>query len=399
MENIKAEKTMGVKEVIEEASRCLLCLDAPCSKMCPAGTDPAKFIRSVRFLNFKGAAETIRENNPLGSLCARLCPVEKYCELGCLRSGIDHPIDIAAIQTYVTDFEKENNMQILAKGVPNGKKVAIVGSGPSALSAAAELAREGYSVTVYEKQSKIGGYLRYGIPEYRLPTNVLDYEIERIKNLGVQFVLNKNIGIGIPFSEIEKSFDAVIVCLGLGKGKMIPPFVGKENVITAVDLLSKLKEGEIIELPDTVLVVGGGDVAMDVITSLKNKGVKKVVDVVYEEMNEFKASNKEKEIAFPLVDSLICGYIPTNMTNNEVEFKHRFIDSTLKIKAGLIVLAVGQEVDSASLPFVFKKGEAERYSEKVFFAGDIAHDDKSVVAAVKTGKEAAENVAKILGGK
>ena len=102
--------------VIHEASRCLLCHDAPCSKACPAGTDPAKFIRSVRFRNFKGAAETIRENNVLGSICARVCPTEKLCQLGCSRSGIDRPIEIGRIQRYVTDFEASIGMEILEKG-------------------------------------------------------------------------------------------------------------------------------------------------------------------------------------------------------------------------------------------------------------------------------------------
>lgn len=399
MKNYKEERALGPKEALEEASRCLLCLDAPCSKMCPAGTNPAKFIRSVRFLNVKGAAETIRENNPLGSLCARLCPTERYCELGCLRSGIDRPIDIGGIQRYVTDFEREAEMEILTKGASNGKKVAIIGSGPSGLTAAAELAREGCAVTVYEKQEKIGGYLRYGIPEYRLPTDILDYEIARIKSIGVEFVLGKNVGVDIPFEEIEKSFDAVVVGVGLGKGKIIPPFIGKKNVMTAVELLSNLKEDHEPLPYETVLVVGGGDVAMDVVTSLKCGGVKKVIDVVYEEMSEFKASKKEKELAFPIVDSLICGYVPKEMKDNEVTFVHRFLDSTLKVKADLVVLAVGQEVDASGLPFSFKKGEALPYGEKVFFAGDIAHDDKSVVASVKTGKAAAAAIMIFLGGK
>ncbi|MFA6645435.1 MAG: NAD(P)-binding protein, partial [Bacilli bacterium] len=157
--------------VCEEASRCLLCLDAPCSKDCPAGTDPGRFIRAVRFRNFKGAAEVVRENNVLGSICARVCPTERYCQKGCARSGIDVPIDIGRIQRFITDFEEANGMRILKKGKPNGKRIAIVGSGPAALQAAASLARLGYAINIYEKEAKAGGYLRYGIPEYRLPTN------------------------------------------------------------------------------------------------------------------------------------------------------------------------------------------------------------------------------------
>ena len=117
--------------VMEEASRCLLCHDAPCSQACPAGTDPAKFIRSVRFKNFKGAAETVRINNVLGAICARVCPTERYCQQGCSRSGIDKPIDIGRIQRYVTDFEDACKMDILEVKPSNGKKVAVVGAGPA----------------------------------------------------------------------------------------------------------------------------------------------------------------------------------------------------------------------------------------------------------------------------
>src|SRR5574344_568287 len=147
-------KTLSSRIAYEEASRCLLCLDAPCSASCPAGTDPAKFIRSVRFLNLDGAAETIRENNALGSLCARLCPVEKYCEKGCLRSGLDHPINIAGIQQFVTDYERANKLQILTKGKSKGKKIAVIGSGPAGLEGASKLATLGYEVDVYEKEEK-----------------------------------------------------------------------------------------------------------------------------------------------------------------------------------------------------------------------------------------------------
>lgn len=110
------ERGYSVSTVMEEAQRCLLCYDAPCSKACPAGTDPAKFIRSVRFRNFKGAAETIRINNALGAVCARVCPTERYCESGCSRCGIDKPIDIGGIQRFVTDFEAACGMKVLEKG-------------------------------------------------------------------------------------------------------------------------------------------------------------------------------------------------------------------------------------------------------------------------------------------
>lgn len=115
--------------VMEEAQRCLLCLDAPCSAACPAGTDPARFIRSVRFRNLKGAAETIRENNAIGGVCARVCPTERYCQQACSRCGIDRPIDIGGIQRFVTDFEETVGMEILKTGAANGKRLALLEAG------------------------------------------------------------------------------------------------------------------------------------------------------------------------------------------------------------------------------------------------------------------------------
>ncbi len=401
------EPSFSPLNVIEEASRCLLCLDAPCSKMCPAGTSPDKFIRSVRFRNFKGAAETIRENNALGSVCARVCPTEKYCQYGCSRSGIDRPIDIGRIQRYVTDYEEALKMEILKPGKEKGKSVAIIGSGPSALQAATSLRLEGYAVTIYEKEKVLGGMLRL-IPEYRLPDRVVDYEIKRIEGLGVKFVTNTLVGKDISIAELKAKHDAVLLAVGYSYGKKLPLFDNNKFVVTAVDFLRecKAKKGE-IKLPDNVLVVGGGDVAMDVVTSLKLLGVKNVTDVVYEEFSEFKASKKELDGARSVGATIIDGYVPKEVNGNTVKFIHRHIKSELEISADLIVLAVGQYPDVTNLGVELTKGEVDTgkpyrtADPKVFVCGDIAHSkfDKTVVGGVRTGKEVALYIASFLGGK
>ncbi len=390
--------------LMEEASRCLLCLDAPCSASCPAGTDPAKFIRSVRFKNVKGAAETVRINNILGAICARVCPTERYCQAGCSRSGIDKPIDIGRIQRYITDFEDDLNMDILEVNEPNGKKVAVIGSGPAGLTAAGELAKLGYEVTVYEQDQKPGGYLRYGIPEYRLPNEVVDREIDRIVRLGVEIVLNTRVGVDVSFEELKKEYNAVIVASGYSKGKMLPLFENNNKVVLAVDWLKKVKSRKgNVRVPENVLVIGGGDVAMDVVTSLKALGCPHVSDVVYETFAEFRASKKELEGAQKECVSIIDGYVPVGTARGGiVKFKHRFIPAELKIKADLIILAVGQDLDNV-LPLEFEKGEVKaqgnHYKENIFFAGDIGHGEKTVVYSVKLGKEVAKDVDAFLGGK
>lgn len=391
--------------VMEEATRCLLCLDAPCSKACPAGTDPAKFIRSVRFRNIKGAAETVRVNNVLGAICARVCPTERYCQNGCSRSGIDKPIDIGRIQRYITDHEDALGMNILEKVSKNGKNVAVIGSGPGGLSTAGYLALKGFDVTIFEKEEKAGGYLRYGIPEYRLPNTIIDKEIERIEALGVKIVCQTRIGTDITVEQLREDFDAVVVAIGSNMGKVLDMFKDNENVVTAVDFLKevKTKKGD-VKLPNNVLVIGGGDVAMDVVTTLKLLGVKNVSDVVYEEFDEFKASKKELLGAQENNVSIIDGYVPVSINDKTVQFKHRVIDANLTITADLIILAIGQAVDAKGINLDFVRGEVDIKDVQVpgtnvFVAGDISHGEKTVVYAVKSGKEVADAVASYLGGK
>ena len=387
--------------VMEEASRCLLCHDAPCSSSCPAGTDPAKFIRSVRFRNFKGAAETVRINNILGAICARVCPTERYCQQGCSRSGIDKPIDIGRIQRYVTDFEDSLKMNILEPKPLNGKKIAIIGSGPAGLSAAGNLALDGFKVTIFEKDKKPGGYLRYGIPEYRLPTEVVEKEIKRIQKLGVEIICDHKVE---DLEALKKEFDAVVLAVGHNKGKMIPVFAGK-RVKLAVDFLHEVKRKKgAVKVPENVLVVGGGDVAMDTVTTLKLLGVPHVTDVVYETFAEFKASKKELLNAQEQGVSIIDGYVPVSVSGKTVKFKHRFINSELKIKADLIILAVGQYTEAGLFGFEVNKmqevkEENNRIEGNLFAAGDIAHGEKTVVYAVRSGKEVAYRVKEFLGVK
>lgn len=387
--------------VMEEASRCLLCLDAPCSKACPASTDPAKFIRSLRFKNVKGAAETIRNNNPLGGICARVCPTERYCQLGCSRCGIDKPIDIGRIQRYITDYEDSLKMPILEVGKATNKKVAIIGSGPAGLASAALLRKAGHQVSIFEKEAKLGGYLRYGIPEYRLPNAIVDKEVQRILDLGVDVHTNTYIN-NENFEKLKKEYDAVLLAIGNAKGKTLPLFENKENVVIAVDLLKNIKENyENISLPDNVLVIGGGDVAMDTVTSLKRLGVQYVTDVVYETFSEFRASKEELEGAREEGVTIIDGYVPTSVDGNVVTFKHRFIDSEIKIKADLIVLAVGQFTDLGDIDLPLEKGEINYPGNRVtnsnvFFDGDIGHYEKTVVYAVRTAKEVAFMINKFL---
>jgi dihydropyrimidine dehydrogenase (NAD+) subunit PreT len=393
--------------ICEEAARCLLCHDAPCSRSCPAGTDPGKFIRSVRFRNFKGAAETIRENNILGAICARVCPTEKYCQDACSRCGIDRPIDIGRIQRYVTDLEESLDMKILEKpSTRTGKSIAVIGGGPGGLSIAADLLLKGHSVELFEKEDKLGGMLRYGIPEYRLPTHVVDHEIQRILDLGLKVHTGVKVGEELTLDALKERFDAVVLAVGLSAGKWLPVFDGNSNVETALSFLKRAKEtGGKLAVGANILVIGGGDVSMDVCTTLKILGAKNVTAVVYEEFCEFKASKKELENARAMEVSIYDGYIPTKAEGKTVTFRHRKIDSELRFTADRIILAVGQALDADKLGVHFTANQADSCNYRVensnvFVVGDISEcKEKSVVGAVRSAKEAAVSIDTYLEGK
>lgn len=390
--------------VMEEAQRCLLCHDAPCSNACPAGTDPAKFIRSVRFRNFKGAAETIRSNNALGAACARICPTERYCEQGCSRCGIDKPINIGGIQRFVTDFEEQCGMKVLERGPANGKKIVIIGSGPAGLQAAATLLQLGYEVDIYEKGAKAGGFLRTGIPEYRLPDAVVDTEVARIAELGANFLYCREVGKDVSMEELKEKYDAVLVAVGIGRPQMLEMFEGNPYAVPAVTFLAEVDErqGE-VELPDNALVIGGGDAAMDVSATLKLLGVQNVTTVTRKELSDFRASKVELETARAQGVTIVDGYAPVAVEGKVVTFRHRRLNSELKIEADKIILAVGQSTDADQLGLPIVKNEVDfdgfQADGKVFVAGDIAKGDKTAVWAVRKGKAAAYAIHNFVGGR
>ena len=237
--NYTAEAVAGFthRTAMEEAARCLLCHDAPCSKGCPAGTDPAKFIRSIRFRNDRGAAETIRENNILGGTCARVCPYDRLCEEACSRCGIDKPIEIGKLQRYAIEQEEAYGMKTLSAPEKKVGNVACVGAGPASLAVAAELAKAGYNVTILEREAKAGGVLTYGIVPSRLPQAVVDHDIAQVEGLGVKFQFNTE----VKAADLD-AYDAVFVGAGLWADNL-PKIDGIEldGVYAAVDFLKEAR--------------------------------------------------------------------------------------------------------------------------------------------------------------
>ncbi len=265
------EEGYTIQQAAIEAGRCLMCADAPCTCDCPAGVDARGFIRKIRFENFDGAVRLLKQGNVLAGSCAYICPTSSQCAKGCTAAGLTTPIDIAGLQRFVMDYERARGMIEPARPKRGGKKVAVIGSGPAGLGCAAELAIRGHIVTVFESGPEVGGMLRRVIPSFRLPSMVIDFEVSFIKKLGVEFECLKT--IEQPQDLLAKGFDAVFVGAGLQKpagGDLIGENLS--GVFQALDFLFKSKEGQMPQLGRRVVVIGGGDTAIDAARVSKRTG-------------------------------------------------------------------------------------------------------------------------------
>ncbi len=390
--NYTAEAVAGFthRTAMEEAARCLLCHDAPCSKGCPAGTDPAKFIRSIRFRNDRGAAETIRENNILGGTCARVCPYDRLCEEACSRCGIDKPIEIGKLQRYAIEQEEAYGMKTLSAPEKKVGNVACVGAGPASLAVAAELAKAGYNVTILEREAKAGGVLTYGIVPSRLPQAVVDHDIAQVEGLGVKFQFNTE----VKAADLD-AYDAVFVGAGLWADNL-PKIDGIEldGVYAAVDFLKEARtKAEGFNPGKKVLVVGGGDVAVDCAVSAKLLGAEDVKIVYRRTLEEAPGNMTEFHYALSLGIGMTTGMAPAAVKGNgkveAVEFKgFRDEAAELTLSADTIVFATGQKAEDMAAVAGVKVTDKGTIAaddagatdvEKIFAAGDIVNGGKTVV--------------------
>ncbi|HQT91315.1 MAG TPA: FAD-dependent oxidoreductase [Candidatus Kryptobacter bacterium] len=245
----------------------------PCSNGCLNETNIREFLTVISQSeesgrpyqeSFKKAWDILTEKNPFPSSCGRVCP--HPCEGECNRNHKDGAVGINNLERFVGDYALENGFK-LARISENSypQKIAVIGAGPAGLSCAYQLARRGYKVTVYEAFSKAGGMLRYGIPDYRLPAATLEKEIGRIEELGVEIKCGQIIGRDIPYEDLQKNYDAIFVGIGAHKGRLLGiPNEEAVNVFTGTEFLNKVNSGEPVEVGNKVLVVGGGDTAIDV---------------------------------------------------------------------------------------------------------------------------------------
>ncbi|QPA32300.1 NAD(P)-dependent oxidoreductase [Thermaerobacillus caldiproteolyticus] len=296
----EVEPGLTDREAIEEANRCLYCYDAPCIKACPTGIDIPTFIKKIASGNLKGSAKTIMLSNPVGASCARVCPTEELCEGACVLNHSTKPIMIGNLQRYATDWAIRNEKVLFQAGKTNGKTVAIVGSGPAGLSAARELARMGYKVTIFEAEKEAGGLNTYGIVSFRLPQNISFWEVNQVKSLGVDIRTNTRVGKDIPAKELLDNYDAVVLAVGMGKVPMLG--IEGEDLDGVYDAIEFIKETKTKQLTDKLLgkkvvVIGAGNTAIDGATCSVRLGAENVKILYRRTKEEMTAYDFEYEFA------------------------------------------------------------------------------------------------------
>ena len=286
----------------DEAQRCLNCKNAPCMSGCPVGVRIPDFIAHVKKGDMEGAYRTIKQDNNLPAICGRVCPQENQCEKHCVRKDkLGGSVAIGNLERYVADYAAKNGFAENTVSEKIGKRVAIVGSGPSSLSCAADLARAGVDVTIFEALHEAGGVLVYGIPEFRLPKSLVKEEIEKVCSLGVKIEKNVVVGKTVFIDELLFEYDAVYIGSGAGvpmllkvKGENLNGVYSANEYLTRINLMKAYKQGSItpIKHGKNVVVVGAGNVAMDSARTALRMGAK--VKLVYRRGREEMPARKEE---------------------------------------------------------------------------------------------------------
>ena len=445
---------------------------APCKMNCPANVNVQGYVQLIKKREYVKAVNLIRERNPLSAICGRVCT--HPCETACTRGKADDPIAIRVLKRFASDKE----MELIRSGklalpeekqpAPNAKRVAVVGAGPAGLAAADDLAGRGFAVTVYEAMPAAGGMLRYGIPEYRLPKDVLDHEVEVIRRKGVRFIFNCRVGEGVPWARVEgilpsrgagilpasssrsegetpsaradgtsatqvtmetlrKDYDATFLSTGVPLGRPLGvEGEDKTGVAQGVDFLRQATSSNRPIVKDRVIVIGGGNVAVDVARTALRLGARSVEMVCLEQRREMPAYAEEVEATLAEGITIRNGWGPRRILGNGsvtgIEFKRctsvfgsdgcfhpQYAENDrVSLEADQIVVAIGQQSDKT---FLTRLGvETERGVIKIdpvtrqtslpaiFAGGDAASGPASVIQAVGAGKQAAESIHRYLNG-
>ena len=427
------EVALGYSEemAMEEAGRCLHCPTKPCVSGCPVSVKIPQFIEKVAQGKFEEAYHIIHETSALPAVCGRVCPQETQCEQKCVRGLKGESVAIGRLERFVADWYREHIDTAIQKPQSNGHKVAIVGSGPAGLTCAGDLAKEGYQVSVFEALHVAGGVLMYGIPEFRLPKDIVQNEIEGLKQMGVDIQTNVVIGRS---ESVDDLFEAGYEAVFIGSGAGLPNFMNMpgENLngvysanefLTRCNLMKAYKEDSDtpIQRPKKAVIVGGGNVAMDAARCAKRLGVEEVMIVYRRSMEELPARKEEVEhameegIQFHLLTNpvrvlgdeqgWVCGVECVEMELGEPDESGRrrpveIKDSNFVLSVDCMIMAIGTSPNplirstTANLETnrkgcIISDEQGQTTREGVFAGGDAVTGAATVILAMGAGKKAA----------
>ena len=424
------------EEAKEEASRCINCKNAQCMKGCPVSINIPGFIEKVKNDDIEGAYQIISESSALPAVCGRVCPQESQCEGKCIRGIKGEPISIGKLERFVADWASENGIKPQGAAEKNGKKVAVIGSGPAGLTCAGDLAKMGYDVTIFEALHEAGGVLVYGIPEFRLPkTRVVAKEIENVKSLGVKIETNVVVGKSVTIDELlnEEGFDAVFI----GSGAGLPKFMGipgeqangvfsANEYLTRSNLMKAFNEDSNTPIMrgKKVAVVGGGNVAMDAARTALRLGAE--THIVYRRSEEELPARveevhhaKEEGIIFDLLtnpteiledeNGWVCGMKCVKMELGEPDASGRrrpveIPDSEFTMDVDTVIMSLGTSpnplISSTTEGLetnkwkciVAEESNGQTTKEGVYAGGDAVTGAATVILAMEAGRAGAKGI-------
>ncbi|MBL0273046.1 MAG: NAD(P)-dependent oxidoreductase [Chitinophagaceae bacterium] len=408
-----------------DAHRCLFCYDAPCTKSCPTSIDVPKFIKQITTENIKGSAHTIFSSNIMGAGCSQVCPVEKLCEGACVYNLLEEKaIPIAKLQRYSTEKAMENNWQLFKRKPSVGRRVAIVGAGPAGLSCAHTLSKEGIDVTIYEKESKGGGLMTYGIAAYKVTPRFCEEEVDYILSIGgIEVKYNQELGKTISLAELKRNFDAVYLGMGVGVARQLDiPGEKLEGVVDAIQFIYDIrtKGYPSVSVGDKVAVIGMGMTAIDAATQAKRLGAQEVTMIYRRTREEMSCTQHELDIAMldgceviwlaapkkvkgsnGKVKQLVCSIM--KLGEPDASGRRAPVDTgeTFSLDVDMVIKAAGQvpfeklvkkyKLDNKNGKLVIDKNCATNI-KGVFAGGDAVNGGKEVVDAVQAGKDGAKAI-------
>ena len=434
--NFKEVALGYTKEIaLDEAERCVGCKNPECVKGCPVGIKIPQFIAKIKEEDFEGAYQVISQDSALPAVCGRVCPQESQCEGRCARGASGDPVGIGRLERFVADWHNEHSTTAPEKPAPNGHKVAVVGSGPSGLTCAGDLARKGYEVTIYEALHVAGGVLMYGIPEFRLPKAIVQKEVEGLKALGVKIETNFVVGKTMSIEELKEEYGYEAVFIGSGAGLPMFMNIPGENCkgvysanefLTRTNLMKAYKEGSPtpIKKNTNVIVVGGGNVAMDAARCAKRLGAENVYIVYRRGLEELPARREEVEhameegIIFKLLNNpveIIGGEdgfvkavkcIKMELGEPDASGRRRPVavpGSEFEIEADCVVMSLGtspnpllkqttEGLDTNSHGCIVADETGKTSLDHVYAGGDAVTGAATVILAMGAGKAAAKAI-------